>query len=218
MVNYRYLGYGITNEQGIATLDHDANGDPITHSYTGTGAGKVDIVASTDKPVDISDSSLQSEIYEVLDATFKDMGTDSDYGTWSNWTGYEADITRNSEYTSMKIATGKTDARRYKSISLTDFCIEFDVLLKSNSVEDVFATIRNVWSVLGNMSLNRFNLSLNNWHHIKMTCNENTVVVTNDTNSTSYTYSLSNTFERFLFQIGSNSQELQYKNFVIYPI
>ena len=67
MANYRYLGYGITNEQGIATLDHDANGDPITHSYTGTGAGEIDIVASLDDTSKISDSSIQSETYGVLD-------------------------------------------------------------------------------------------------------------------------------------------------------
>ena len=59
MVNYRYLGYGITNEQGIAHLDHDANGDPITHSYTGTGAGELDIIASLDDNTKISESSLQ---------------------------------------------------------------------------------------------------------------------------------------------------------------
>ncbi|MBR1748848.1 MAG: hypothetical protein IJ743_03530 [Bacilli bacterium] len=99
MVNYRYLGYGITNEQGIATLDHDANGDPITHSYTGTGAGKVDIVASTDKPVDISDSSLQSETYELMDAMFYDDGTSASNNLWRL---NNATLTRDSEYTTVK--------------------------------------------------------------------------------------------------------------------
>ena len=72
MANYRYLGYGITNEQGIAHLDHDANGDPITHSYTGTGAGELDIIASLDDQSHISDSSIQSGTYPVLDCTFRD--------------------------------------------------------------------------------------------------------------------------------------------------
>ena len=67
MATYRYLGYGITNEQGIAKLDHDANNDPIDHSYTGTGAGELDIIASLDNDIDISDSSIQSETYEVTD-------------------------------------------------------------------------------------------------------------------------------------------------------
>jgi len=76
MANYRYLGYGITNEQGVATLDHDANGDPITHSYTGTGAGEIDIIASLDDSSHISDSSLQSVTYDVLDCMFYDNGID----------------------------------------------------------------------------------------------------------------------------------------------
>lgn len=67
MANYRYLGYGITDENGIATLDHDANGDPITHSYTGTGAGELDIIASLDDSSHISDSSIQSETFVTYD-------------------------------------------------------------------------------------------------------------------------------------------------------
>ena len=64
---YNYLGYGVTDENGIAKLDHDANGDSISHSYTGTGAGKIDVVASLDSPSSISDSSLVSETYELED-------------------------------------------------------------------------------------------------------------------------------------------------------
>ena len=73
--NYRYLGYGVTDENGIAHLDHDAQGNPITHSYTGTGAGKVDIVASLDDSSHISESSIQSEIYELMDCLVYDDGT-----------------------------------------------------------------------------------------------------------------------------------------------
>lgn len=72
---YRYLGYGVTNNNGVAKLDHDANGDPITHSYTGSGAGKVDIVASLDDNTHISESSIQSEIFEVEDCKFLDTFT-----------------------------------------------------------------------------------------------------------------------------------------------
>ena len=68
MVNYIYLGYGTTNSNGVAKLDHDANGDALTDSYTGVGAGEVDIVASMDSPSDISVSSLQSDPYQVIDA------------------------------------------------------------------------------------------------------------------------------------------------------
>ena len=73
MVQYRYLGYGVTNSDGVAKLDHDAQGNPVEHSYVGTGAGEVDIVASLDSS--ITDSSLVSEIYELIDTLFYDIGT-----------------------------------------------------------------------------------------------------------------------------------------------
>ena len=69
---YTLLGYGTTDSNGIATLDHDANGNPITHSYTGTGAGKINVVASLDNEIDISESSILSEIYEITDCLFYD--------------------------------------------------------------------------------------------------------------------------------------------------
>ena len=65
MTTYKYLGYGVTDENGVAHLDHDANGDPLTHSYTGVGAGEVDVLASLDKP--ITDGSIVSGTYPVLD-------------------------------------------------------------------------------------------------------------------------------------------------------
>ena len=78
---YRYLGYGITNDKGIAKLEFDANGNPIDHSYTGTGAGELDIIASLDDNEHISDSSLQSETYTVLDCIFMDYKSDGTHNT-----------------------------------------------------------------------------------------------------------------------------------------
>ena len=83
MANYRYLGYGITNEQGIATLDHDANGNPIDHSYTGTGAGEIDIVASLDDNTHISERSIQSETYSLWDTLFFDNAIEGNHKTVS---------------------------------------------------------------------------------------------------------------------------------------
>ena len=72
MAKYRYMGYGTTDSNGIAKLDHDAQGQAITHSYTGTGAGEIDVVASLDE--EIVDSSIVSETYEVLDCLVYDDG------------------------------------------------------------------------------------------------------------------------------------------------
>ena len=72
---YNYLGYGVTDNQGKAKLEYDSEGNPLTHSYTGTGAGKVDIVASLDS--EITDGSLVSETYELYDCLIYDeMETD----------------------------------------------------------------------------------------------------------------------------------------------
>lgn len=77
MTNYIYLGYGTTGSDGVAHLDHDADGEPIDHSYTGSGVGEVDVVASLDDPSSISDSSLQSETYEVHDCMAFDSCVDN---------------------------------------------------------------------------------------------------------------------------------------------
>jgi hypothetical protein len=61
MVTYVPIGYGVTDENGIAKLDHDMNGNELSHSYTGVGAGEIDVVASLDE--DIDESSVQSEPY-----------------------------------------------------------------------------------------------------------------------------------------------------------
>ena len=127
MANYRYLGYGITDENGIAHLDHDADGQAITHSYTGTGAGEIDVVASLDDSTHISDSSIQSETYEVIDAFLKDNGT-TDTSIWASST---ATIDRNvsNEYTHFT-GTGSSNA----------------VILVKNGVNDVFDYTKN-WAI-----------------------------------------------------------------------
>lgn len=69
MKRYRYLGYGTTNSNGVAHLDHDPQGNPI-NGYTGTGAGEIDVVASLDNP--IIDDSIVSEPYPVFDCPVYD--------------------------------------------------------------------------------------------------------------------------------------------------
>ena len=87
MAKYRYLGYGTTDNNGIAKLDHDDTGSSIAHSYTGTGAGEIDVVASLDE--EIVEGSIVSEIYEIIDAIFFDDAT-SDKS--SRFTKYRANV------------------------------------------------------------------------------------------------------------------------------
>lgn len=64
MVLYRYIGQGETNSNGVASIN-----------YTGIGKGKMEVVASTDRP--IVDGSLQSVTYSILDCIFYDEATSS---------------------------------------------------------------------------------------------------------------------------------------------
>ena len=63
----RFLGTGVTDDKGVAKLETDPNGNTLTHSYTGVGAGKIDIVAEYD--------TIQSEPYEVTDCLMLDIAT-----------------------------------------------------------------------------------------------------------------------------------------------
>ena len=70
---YKYLGYGVTDSNGVAKLDHDAEGQELQHSYTGVGAGEVDVVASLDNPV--SSGSIVSGTLSVWDVIKYDDAT-----------------------------------------------------------------------------------------------------------------------------------------------
>lgn len=64
MVNYRYVGRGVTNEYGVATLQYDANNQPV-NGYVGVGAGELDFIASLDNP--IQSGSFVSKTFVVYD-------------------------------------------------------------------------------------------------------------------------------------------------------
>ena len=90
MTSYRYLGYGVTDSNGVAHLDHDPSGNPI-NGYTGTGAGEVDVIASTDNP--ITGSSIVSGTYPVLDCVSYNPCTSevSNYFAFTRCTGSYSD-------------------------------------------------------------------------------------------------------------------------------
>ena len=135
--NYVFLGSGTTDSNGVAKLDHDANGDPISHSYTGSGVGELDIVASLDDPDSISDSSLQSEPYEVIDAMYYDKALEGSGNHNDIYYMVGTSVTRGSD--GSVVAKTTSDATRYlyaaSSNSQSDIlyfnentCIEFDIL------------------------------------------------------------------------------------------
>lgn len=77
MVSYRCVGYGITGNDGVATLDTNLDGTSMSHSYTGSGVGELDFVASVDSPTQINSSSDVSQPYTVTDCVYYDDSTNN---------------------------------------------------------------------------------------------------------------------------------------------
>ena len=85
-VHYRCIGKGTTDSNGVAHITHDCEGNALTDDgYKGVGAGLMDFIASTDAPSDISESSFQSETYELMDCLKKYTAT-TDFYTSSSGT------------------------------------------------------------------------------------------------------------------------------------
>ena len=99
----RLIGYGITNSSGVAKLDHLVDGTALAHSYTGVGAGKINIVAES--------GNLQSEPYVLTDAiVFDNNSTDTTskyYINSTDGTSKEYDTDK------IKITCGSNNTRNY---------------------------------------------------------------------------------------------------------
>ena len=190
---YNYLGYGVTDENGIAKLDHDAQGNPLTHSYTGTGAGKVDIVASLDSEID--ESSLVSETYEVLDCYKFDNGTTSDHN--DIWSTANATLTRSDEYSTVKeTTTGTTGVCAIANVPYTDYHIDLDVYMVDGLTGNgVLQLMNSDYS-----PIQIINGTLGEWKHISL---DKTGLQTNT---------------RVRICTFDQCTELRFKNFRIYPI
>ena len=85
MVKYKCVGYGVTDSSGVATLNKKLDGSSLSPSYTATGAGKIDFVASVIEPSEMSSSSSQSVPYTVIDAIAYDKGIKDDPQTTNIW-------------------------------------------------------------------------------------------------------------------------------------
>lgn len=192
---YNYLGYGITDSNGKAKLEYDSEGNPLTHSYTGTGAGEVDIVASLDNT--ITESSLVSETYEVLDCYKYDSGM-SDYN--DIWTQSSQNVLirdSSGEYSTIKETTiGTTAFVTITNIPLTDYRIEVDVYQVDGTTDEwCVAVLKSDYTAITSADS-----KLGEWKHISLD-------LTNiETNS------------KVRLSTGGTATEMRFKNFKLYPI
>jgi len=113
---YRLIGKGTTDSNGIAHMDYSTSDGGSTWTdissnpgYTGTGAGLVELVASTDST--ITTNSVKSDPYEIIDALFYDDGlTNHDSTNYSSVTALvEETVTEGVQIT--KAPSGSTNAR-----------------------------------------------------------------------------------------------------------
>ena len=209
---YRYLGYGITDRNGVAILDHDQNGNPLNHSYTGVGEGVVDFIASTDNPIE--EGSLLSQNIEIVDYIGIDNGT-SDNHNDNIWTPSEIvsqKFNRGSEYTTFN-STSVSNV--YIPIS-EDVCIEFDIMANTDYSNSRLITIRNGTSILLSVVRNDLVISQSAFSHIKLEIIDNSCTVTNTDNQRSVTGSVTG-FNRFYLRVGAD-ETLQFKNLKYYPL
>ena len=222
-VTYRCIGKGVTDENGVAHMTHSTSDGGSTWTdissnpgYVGTGKGLVDLCASPDDPSTIDESSLVSEPYPVLDALFKDIGTLSDYGTWTSSDFTDATrISRDTECTTLT-PQDNYDTQQ-QSVTGTDFAVEFDCNLTYSDGTSTNAFLRFIASTNRTFYPSSLGLQSGNWHHIKFIVTDGNVTVFVD-NVDKSSQSISNPTAFRIVLNNNYVSNMKYKNFVIYPI
>ena len=211
MTSYTYLGYGTTDSNGVAKLDHDANGDPISHSYTGVGAGEIDLLASTDNP--ITSSSCQSEPYTLWDYLFYDDGVTSP--KTANWNNYQSRLTVTVDENGTTLLRDSASGTGYyltSSAYATPFVMEFEMVSISNKTSCGID-----FAVNGSDNNKTFNaLVINSGDTIKLTYDGTTIKVYRNGSSTPNEIALSLSGNIDIgFVVGVN-ESIKFKDLKIY--
>ena len=217
MVRYRCVGWGTTNSSGVATLDYDADGNPLlTSGYKGQGEGLVNFVASAENPSAINSSSDVSSTYEVIDALFFDEATDN---TKASQYSFPSGVTPSYDETNGTTISYASTGNKYVSFKInnsttwrdenTDYCIEFDV---------IFTTANEFFRMGGqNIKFSNLNGSSSGSGSVKFVTDGNTLTpYWNGTAITSQEKTMSSNAEAQLGLFGTTS--MTFKNIKIYPI
>ena len=211
----RYIGKGITDENGIAKLTEDAEGNPC-EGYTGTGAGIVNIFAEC--------RSIQSEIYELYDVQYKDLGGSN--GNDTDWTasGMNVDRTTDTTCTILTQTTPSTFTNRYLNIGKytnRPLVIEADISIDTGSDTRTgqIISVRYGASSTGSVNWNANNLGITttDWHHIKIEIMENTATLTID-NTREISRDITVNLNRFYFILNQDTSNsvIKYRNLIVY--
>jgi hypothetical protein len=191
----------------------DSNGR-ISVPYTGTGAGKIQLVAVN--------GTLQSETYEVYDCKWYDFGTDSTNNIWLNSStmtvNYGDDCATLTETTSGTTGILVTDTNHY--IQPNDV-FEFDFMQVDGSRNYAPIYIRNKTNgaSLTSFHLTHINQQINTWIHLKCQIIDTTLYIYVNDNPTPVERPMSNTDTdyRIYLNTPTDTTTLKYKNFKVYP-
>lgn len=215
MTNYTYLGWGTTDSNGVAKLDHDANDDPLSHSYTGSGVGEVDVVASLDKP--IVSGSVVSQPSTVIDAICYDTGI-SGTANDSMWNDINSILKRTSDYSYLDGVLWNTIVVKLNNSQSLPFnngiCVELDVVEVTGQCRIVFydgSNHQNVWNSLDQYDdVGHWKFTLKDGK-FKAQYNNGTPFEIGDFNTSVSTFTAK-------LECYTNFQSFKFKNFTMYPV
>lgn len=196
----RYLGYGITNENGTAKLSYLPDGTAIEYSYTGVGAGKVDIVAES--------GTLQSDSFELLDCMFYDDGVSTPHR--SDYTTSELSVSYDSSGTVLSHSSSTTGSYTLNYAIDRDVCVEFDFKINARNGNNI-----RFFGGGANIYYSTAELVDNSFHHFKAEINDSTVNTSVDNVNIGELSRGSNTALRFVL---ANGCGITFKNLVVYQI
>ena len=208
-MDYKLIGTGTTNAQGIARC---------SNNYVGTGKGEVDFIASTDNP--IVEGSLQSETYEVWDTLFYDNGL-TESSKWLNYTD-RLTVTPSSDGTTLfRDASSGTgyyimyNRSASQNIDFTlPFSLEFEIDNISSKTQVGIDFIKN-----GSDNNKTFNqMNINNGDSVKITFDGETIKVYKNGSSTSTDLSLSLSTPINLAFFVTATNYMTFKNLKMYSI
>ena len=201
----RLIGTGTTDNNGTATIQ-----------YTGTGAGKIDIVAEyTD-----GESIIQSEIYSIMDYIFYDTGVDGTKNTnWENYSNRLGVVTDENG----TILTGNASSNGYYFANASDKFIFDEYTCEFIVVGTPSSSVRWYHQNTSNSNENVFTFNTG-WFNqtenlVKITV-ENGVatLIVNGTERGTTTLTLTAPYEIGFRIATGTSNTITYKNFKIYPI
>ena len=123
----KLIGTGVTDENGEATI-----------TYTGTGAGKLNIVAES--------GTFVSETLSVMDTLLYDTGTDPNHNIW---TGSTSNLTRGSEYSRLEESTIGTPVQINTVMPVGPWVLTMDIKRDGHFTNWNITILNNNVSVFG---------------------------------------------------------------------